>query len=107
MIQIDFLITADGEPLGFSISGHSGFSEQGEDIVCAAVSSAAYMAVNIITDILHITPLSLKAEDADMRLRLDRKDIKACCDILEGLKIHLLNLEEQYNDYIRVGYVEV
>ena len=28
----------------FSIKGHSGYSERGSDIVCAAVSSAAYMA---------------------------------------------------------------
>ena len=36
---------------GFIIKGHSGYGEQGGDIVCAAVSSAAYMVINTITDI--------------------------------------------------------
>ncbi len=106
MIQFDFLITADGELTGFSISGHSGFAEIGEDIICAAVSSAAYMAVNTVTEVLNVTPLTLRAEE-DMLLKLERRDVKVCHDVLEGLKIHLLGLEEQYKDNIRVEYVEV
>ena len=30
----------DGRINGFSVSGHSGYAEEGSDIVCAAVSSA-------------------------------------------------------------------
>ena len=37
---------------GFEISGHSGYAEQGSDIICASVSSAAYMAVNTVTEII-------------------------------------------------------
>lgn len=110
MIEIDFYVTSGdegGSLSGFAITGHSGFAEEGEDIVCSAVSSAAYMAVNTITDVLHVTPLTLIAEDGDMRLRLERADVKAARDILSGLKMHMVNLEEQYSSYIRVGYVEV
>ena len=47
------MTTASGEIVGFSIDGHAGFGEAGTDIVCAAVSSAAYMTVNTITEVLH------------------------------------------------------
>ena len=39
---------------GFEISGNSDFAEEGSDIVCAAISSAAYMTANTVTEILHI-----------------------------------------------------
>lgn len=107
MINIDFLTLATGEITGLSIEGHSGYAFEGGDIVCAAVSSAAFMTVNTITEVLGVSPIALRAEDADMLIRIEKRDISACRDIFEGLKIHLLGLEEQYADYICIRYVEV
>ena len=39
-------MTADGLLSGFSVTGHAGAGEYGQDIVCAAVSSATYMTAN-------------------------------------------------------------
>ena len=33
---------------GFSVSGHSGYGEEGGDIVCAAVSSAVSLALSLL-----------------------------------------------------------
>lgn len=107
MIKADFFVTSSGDIVGFSFYDHSGFAEEGTDIVCAAVSSASYLVVNTITDVLSVTPKNLVAIDANMKLVIEDKDIKTCRDILTGLKIHLIGLEEEYSDYIRVGYVEV
>lgn len=107
MIKADFLINPNGEIAGFRVEGHSGFAEEGADIICSAVSSAAYMAVNTITDVLHISPSTLVAEDGFMLVRIENSDMRISRDILEGFKIHLTNLEEQYKDYIKVGYMEV
>ena len=38
---------------GFEISGHAG-GNAGRDIVCAAVSSAVYMAANTVTEIIKV-----------------------------------------------------
>ena len=43
MIRAEFFADAQGTLLGFSVTGHAGLAESGEDILCAAVSSAAYM----------------------------------------------------------------
>ena len=37
---------------GFEIKGHSGYADEGEDVICATVSSAAYMAANTVTEII-------------------------------------------------------
>ncbi|WP_099205221.1 ribosomal-processing cysteine protease Prp [Scatolibacter rhodanostii] len=107
MIDVNFFVLPDGKIEGFGITGHSDYAEEGSDIVCAAVSSAAFMAVNTITDVLLTTPKQLRAQDGDMFFRIEIKDIPMCRIVMEGLKNHLLSLEEQYDDYIRVSYVEV
>ena len=107
MIETTFLTSRLGGVVGFEISGHAGFAESGSDVVCAAVSSAAFMTVNTVTDVLHVTPLLLQADDGEMLLHLAQKDEDACRDILTGLRLHLTQLEEQYPDRIRVGYSEV
>lgn len=106
MIDISLYTTSKGQLLGFRIKGHSGYSEQGSDIVCAAVSSAAIMTANTITEILHIS-CELNADEGDMMLRIMQRDAAGCRDILEGFKLHLTQLEEQYSKYIKVNYTEV
>lgn len=107
MIQIDFLTLPSGRLLGFSMAGHAGYGEEGEDIVCAAVSSAAYLTVNTITEILHVAPLALRVEEGEMFFRIEQKDEPSCREYLAGLKLHLTQLEEQYSGYLRVEYLEV
>lgn len=43
----------------------------------------------------------------EMALRLPKKSVSQCGDLLAGLKLHLLSLEEQYPENIHVNYTEV
>ena len=107
MIRAEFFADAEGRLLGFSITGHAGMAEAGSDILCAAVSSAAYMTANTVLEVLHITPVTLRVDDGDMLFRVAERDEKACKDLFSGFKLHLLGLEEQYPEYLRVRYTEV
>ena len=107
MIRAEFFADAEGRMLGFSINGHSGMAEEGSDILCAAVSSAAYMTANTVLEVLHVTPVSLRVDDGDMLFRISGRDARSCTDLFKGFKLHLLGLEEQYPDYLRVHYTEV
>ena len=107
MIRIEFLTPPEGGLLGFSIRGHAGLGEEGSDILCAAVSSAAYLVVNTATEVLRICPLSLRAGEGEMFFRVEARDEPACRVLLQGLKLHLTGLEEQYPDHMKVGYLEV
>lgn len=87
---------------GFEISGHS--SEDGDDeigkIVCAAVSSAAYMAANTVTDIIG-DKAEIFVDDAVMRFYV--KNPSDCtAKVLEGLRLHLTELSEQYGSNITI-----
>ena len=86
-------------PYGFLISGHSGFAESGEDIVCASVSSVAYMVSNTITEILKVNA-EIEVNDGKMKLIVNKEQRHITKDILLGLKLHLEGLEEQYPEFI-------
>ncbi len=77
--------------------------EQGR-LVCAAVSSAAYMTVNTITDII-CDKAEVSEDDGKMVLKVKNPSDKTVA-VLEGFKIHIQQLEEQYKDCIKV-YLEV
>ncbi|MCM1133076.1 MAG: ribosomal-processing cysteine protease Prp [Ruminococcus flavefaciens] len=47
MVQAEFYKTK-GIFSGFKISGHTGYAPRGRDIVCAAVSSAVQLTVNML-----------------------------------------------------------
>jgi len=42
--------------IGFVVSGHSGYSEQGSDIVCSAISSLSQMACVGLENVLNLKP---------------------------------------------------
>ena len=106
MISVRFLTTDSGELLGFSLSGHAGYGEAEEDIVCAAVSSAAYLTANTVTEILH-ADAQVSAEDGEMYVRVSRSSAADCRSIFAGFKLHMIGLEEQYSENFRVSYLEV
>ncbi len=84
---------------GFEISGHAGGS-YGKDIVCASVSSAAIMAANTVTEILHI-PAQTQQEDGLLKFAVV-SDNEAAKAVLDGLKLHLTELSKQYPKKIKV-----
>ena len=48
MIQVEIIRDASKAYVGFSIKGHAGYAEHGQDIICAAVSVLAQNTVNSI-----------------------------------------------------------
>lgn len=56
MITIAVARDSESRVTGFSVRGHSDFAEEGQDIVCAAVSTLVQAAVVGIEEILQIDP---------------------------------------------------
>ena len=104
MIRVEFLTDKD-LLYGFRISGHAGGVE-GTDIVCAAVSSAAYLVVNTITEVLNIDA-QIDCEDGFMLCEVSREHAKQCEILFEGLRLHLSALAEEYPKKIDVRNTEV
>ena len=104
MTRCEFF-TEDERITGFSVSGHSGYSEAGSDIVCAAISAVVAMAETTITDVCGAkAKVRVKNEDARITLTLP-----ASCDeeesvqaVLAGMMIYLCSLRDDYPDFIEV-----
>ena len=94
----------NGELKGFSLKGHAGGIE-GSDIVCAAVSSAAYMTANTLTDICKLSA-DIDVADGCMSLLLTETNSSAKT-VLEGFILHLEELQKQYPKRIQVLKTEV
>ncbi len=79
---------------GFEIKGHSRLAQSGNDILCAAVSSAAYMTANTITDIIG-AKADIKESDGYMRFKLIDESHEAET-LISGLSLHIGELSKQY-----------
>ncbi len=105
MITVTFYKSAD-LIYGFKVSGHSDYSDEGNDIVCAAVSSATFMTANTITEIQHIKA-DVTDGDGLINLTMPPDEADKASDVLSGFELHLTALSEQYKKYIKVKYSEV
>ncbi len=91
--------------VGFSVSGHSGYSEAGSDIVCAAISAVVAMTEATINDVCGgKAKVRVREEDARISLTLpatceEEESIQA---VLAGMMVYLCNLRDEYPDYIEV-----
>ena len=90
---------------GFSISGHSGYAEAGSDIVCASISAAVTMAEAIINDVCG-GKAKVRVKEADARITLTLPTVceeeEAIQAVLTGMMLYLINLRDDYEDYIEV-----
>lgn len=104
MINSEFF-TADGIINGFKITGHSESAEYGEDVICAFVSSASLMTANTITEVCGVKAYA-NSYDGFLEFKV-LESATGVQDILNGLKLHLTELESEYPDYIKVIITEV
>ncbi len=101
MTSVKFLSNKESV-CGFEIKGHS--SNNCDDlegkIVCAAVSSVAYMTANTITEIIG-DECEIDIDDALMRVKVINPNLNTKV-ILDGLKLHLTELSKQYSKRIKI-----
>ena len=83
------------------ISGHANYAQKGEDIVCAAISTAIYMTRNNIEMLEPSYNLSnIKLEEGYAYFEVS-KEYKNAVKILEVLEFTLNNLESQFPKHIK------
>ena len=97
-----------GRPAGFSVSGHSGYAESGQDIVCAAVSSAVSLTECQLNDVLgQNVPATVDARRARIRMEIppqaDPATYATCAGALEAFFLSMRRLSGEYPDYIRIS----
>ena len=82
------------------VKGHSGYSEEGSDIVCAAVSSICITTVNALVS-LDNDCISYEENDGFLKISLIKHN-----EIIDKLITNMVNmlkeLEIQYKKYIEI-----
>ncbi len=97
MIKVSFFKKGENF-IGFELNGHSGYAEEGSDIVCSAVSSVAYMVANTVTEIVGVTA-SVTLDDGYMKFIPDEASDEVQI-LFKGMALHLNALAQQYDKYL-------
>lgn len=104
MIDVSIL-RHGGRIVSYRVSGHAKYDEIGKDIICAAVSAVCQQtAVGIIGYLkINVEP---KFKDGFMNLDLRGIDLagkdKETETLLETMYLTLLQIEEQYPDFLKI-----
>jgi hypothetical protein len=85
----------NGAMNGFSVSGHAGYGTEGNDIVCAAVSSSVMLVCNTITDYFKART-NVSVEENRITLRLEEND-EASRKLLESFYKHMEIIAEGHS----------
>ncbi len=103
MIRAEFY-DSKGLLNGFSISGHAGYAERGNDVVCASVSSAVQLIVNLLNEF-----------DCEPKMKVGNNFVECrttaspdtASSMLEQLKLHFEAILEEYPKTINITTSEV
>ena len=92
---------------GFDSKGHSGYAEAGEDIVCAAITSAIRLVDATVNDVLGLAAsVKVRENDASISFRLpgglSPTAESTCQSLLTGLMVYFVQLRDEYPDNIEV-----
>jgi uncharacterized protein YsxB (DUF464 family) len=106
MTTITFL-TEGSRIIGFDAMGHSGYSEAGSDIVCAAITSAIRLVDATVNTVMGLcASVKVHEEDASISFRLPGglapTAESTCQNLLTGLMVYLAELHDEYPDNIEV-----
>ena len=93
--------------VGFDSQGHSGYAEAGEDIVCAAITSAIRLVEATINDVLGLAAsVKVRESDASISFRLPgglgQTAESTCQSLMTGLMVYFAELHDEYPENIEV-----
>ena len=96
-----------GRIVSFQVEGPSGLAQAGEDVLCAAVTSAVRLTECAVNDVLGLgAAVKVKQEKALISLKLPgglgQTNESTCQTLLTGLMIYFTELHEEYPENIIV-----
>ncbi len=104
MISARFRQDQDGQYTACEVSGHSGYAEEGSDIICAAVSALTVNCVNSLESVCGIRPAARGGKDGLVSFSLpggltpeQRHDAQI---LMRALKQGLSDIAGEYPKYV-------
>lgn len=111
MITVTFFTDAS-RIHSFSVEGHAGLAAEGEDILCAAVTSAVRLTECAVNDVLGLeAAVKVKEENAFISLKLPgglgQTNESTCQTLLTALMVYCAQLSEEYPEHIAVFHQDM
>lgn len=101
MIKVSIKSDKDNNINYVFVSGHSNYANAGSDIVCAAVSTAMYMSINLVEKVCPKYTFLENEKDATMELKINETN-EMTNIVLNNLLETLASLEKDYKKYIKI-----
>ena len=95
MISVRFTIDSEGLYRGFTVEGHAGYADAGEDIICAAVSALTQNTVNSI-EALTEDEFTCDVDDGYLDVAFPNRLSEGSKLLMNSLNLGLTNLVEAY-----------
>ncbi len=102
---------------GFEEEGHTGFGEEGDDVLCAAISSMTMLIINAIevsyaSDVHYVidektTDIRMTVKNALPRFESDVRKQYAVSGLIQAYFFQLNDLVEEYHEFLSVEEKEV
>ena len=106
----------DGIFYGFRVQGHTGYGEEGYDILCAALSSMSMLIINSVNVVFAgeldytvdegATEIMVQSKSALPEFEEDERKRYAISGLFMSYYIQLNDLMEEYYDYLQVEVID-
>ena len=110
MIRVTIYKTDGHKYAGFDISGHAGYDESGNDVVCAAVSAIVINTINSIERFTDDETSSVSDEESGtIEFRFGQIPSHDASLLLDSMVLGLEQIEDsnEYEPYIDIIFKEV
>ena len=95
-----------GSFCGFKSAGHSGYADEGSDIVCAAISAVTQTAAIHAEEVLKINN-AVTVDEKKNEISVTGDGSKSFCDMLFAVHLFLCELSKQYPKHLKIQITEV
>lgn len=103
MTKANFILNNEKKPYAFHISGHAGYGNYGEDIVCSSITTAVFTTLNLFDKLLEQEDYTLiQNEDTGLIDFILNKTDNLSLLIIQNLLDILINIEEQYPQNLKI-----
>lgn len=110
MVEIIIQKNKLDEIISIEVSGHAGYADYGQDIVCSAVS---VLTINTVNSIAHLLGINLEpvSESGILQCQFPRQSNVELNDkmqlLLHSMLLGLKDIKNNYNDFIKYDIIYV
>lgn len=110
MTNVKFIKNKDGNYISLIVSGHTGYAEYGQDILCASISAISCSLALGIKNVLKIKAKIVKKDDDGfleilLPSNLNKAQFEKSNLLFETAKVSFLDLMKGYKQYIKLEEV--